>query len=222
MENRESEAPAKRLGRHFSENLSAVLAVAGQQRDNGAPGPITATWLQQETGVARSTLRALKSQTGDAVANPDLDTLDRIAHALGVPPAFLLMRPQDWVMLGNALDDIPEYLAGATKLQREGQLDSRSPIERVMRECKIHPDARPPGGGASAEVRVANARDEWRRRSCLKFNALMLRQVRRAKSRVALVAIAGAWVGRSTPHEPIDEHSPQPLQEGNNDVNDSR
>ncbi len=202
MERRFSENPPKPLGRYFSENLSAVLAVGGKQRDDGAPGPITATKLQLETGVARSTLRALKSQHDDTSANPDLETLDRIAEALGVPPAFLLMRPQDWQALGDALGDSFDYLAAAGKLQREGQLDVRSPVEKVLRECKVHPDDRPLGVGASPEVSRANARDEWRRRSCLKLDALMLRQVRVTNPRIALAAIAGAMVSRATPHDP--------------------
>ena len=196
----------KALGRHFSENLCSVLAVAGKQRDNGAPGPITATSLQRKTGVARSTLRALKSQCGETAANPDLDTLDRIAHALGVPPAFLLMRPQDWVTLANAIGSINDYLAAAVKLHGDGQLDFGSPIEKVLRECKVHPDARPMGVGSSPEVKRVTARDEWRRRACLKLNALMLRPVHAAQLRVALAAVAGALVSRGTPHDPnIDD-----------------
>ena len=206
MESRFSERPPKALGSYFSENLRAVLAVAGKQRDNGAPGPVTATRLQIETGVARSTLRALKSQDVDTTANPDLDTLDRIACALGVPPAFLLMRPQDWLALGSALGDVGDYLAAAGKLQRDGLLDAKSPVEKVLRECKMHPDARPMGVGASPEVSRANARDEWRRRRCLVLDALMLRQIRVANPRVALAAIASALVSRATPNDPKIEN----------------
>ncbi|MDF5852381.1 helix-turn-helix transcriptional regulator [Pseudomonas aeruginosa] len=139
------DGPPKALGQYFSDNLCAVLAVAGKPRDNGTAGPITATRIQRETGVARSTLRALKSQRGEVAANPDLDTLDRIADVLGVPPAFLLMRPQDWVALANAMGSINDYLAAAVKLHNDGQLDFGSPVEKVLRECKVHPDARPMG-----------------------------------------------------------------------------
>lgn len=206
MDSRSSESPPKPLGRFFSENLNAVLAVAGKQRDSGAPGPVTSTRLQAETGVARSTLRALKSLEDDSAANPDLDTLERIAEALGVPPAFLLMRPQDWLALGNALGDIGHYLPAAGKLQQDGLLEARSPVEKVLRESNMHPDRRPIAVGASPEVARANARDEWRRRHCLTLDALMLRQIRTPNPRVALAAIAGAMAVRATPNDPKIEN----------------
>ncbi|MGV8604471.1 helix-turn-helix domain-containing protein, partial [Pseudomonas aeruginosa] len=81
---------------YLSDNLIAVLTAAGKERENravGSPGPMTATKIHRKTGVARSTIRALKSQRGESAANTDLDRLDRIAAALGVPPAFLHMRP---------------------------------------------------------------------------------------------------------------------------------
>lgn len=196
--------PTKSLGQHFSENLSALLAVGGKQREDGRPGPVTASCMQRETGIARSTLRALKSPRDGMGSNPDLHTLTRIADVLGVPPAFLLMRPQDWLALGNAIGGSGDYLAAAMKLQSEEKLDLSNPVEKVLRECKVHPDVRPMGVGASPEVSRVNARDEWRRRSCLKLDALMLRQVRAAKPRAWLAAIAGALVSSGTPHAPLN------------------
>ena len=203
MEKESSDAQLNTLGHYFSENLRSLLAVGGKQRDNGSPGPITATQIQRETGVARSTLRALKSPRSKAAANPDLDTLDRIAGALGVPPAFLLMRPQDWLALGHAVNALGDYLVASTKLHRDGQMGFRSPVEKVLRECKVHPDTRPLGVGASPEIKRLNARDEWRRRHCLKLGVLMLRQIQSEEPHIALAAIAGAMVSQNTPHDPI-------------------
>ncbi|MGV8863219.1 MAG: XRE family transcriptional regulator [Pseudomonas sp.] len=197
-------APAKTLGQYFSENLSAVLAIGGKQREDGRPGPVTATCIHRETGIARSTLRALKSPPDHLDPNPDLHTLTRIADVLGVPPAFLLMRPQDWLALGQAIGGSRDYLDAAMKLQQEDKLGQSNPVEKVLRECKVHPDARPMGVGASPEVSRVNARDEWRRRSCLKLDALMLRQVRAAQPRALLAAIAGALVSSNTPHAPTN------------------
>lgn len=204
MSSQPTAAPAKTLGQHFSENLSAVLTIGGRQREDGRPGPITATCIQRETGIARSTLRALKSPRDHVDPNPDLHTLTRIADVLGVPPAFLLMRPQDWLALAQAIGASGDYLAAAAKLQSEDKLDLSNPVEKVLRECKIHPDARPMGVGASPEVSRVNARDEWRRRSCLKLDALMLRHVRATQPRALLAAIAGALVSSSTPHAPTN------------------
>ncbi|PKH84197.1 XRE family transcriptional regulator [Pseudomonas sp. Choline-02u-1] len=194
------------LSQWFSRNLSAVIAVAGAQRETQrdalAPRPLSAVKIQQQTGIARSTLRALKSPVHGSDANPDLSTIERLAEALGVPPAFLLMRPQDWALLASAIDNSGDYLAAAHKLEAEDRLQAVNPVEKVLRECKVHPDQRPSLLGASPEVARANARDEWRRRACLKLDALMLREISKSGPRKWLAAIAGAWVSQTTPHDP--------------------
>jgi len=194
------------LGQWFSRNLSSVLAVAGAQRetqhDADGPGPLSAVQIQQQTGIARSTLRALKSPAQGSDANPDLSTIERLAQALGVPPAFLLMRPQDWALLASAIGNSGDYLVAAHKLEADERLQEINPVEKVLRECKVHPDQRPSIVGASPEVARANARDEWRRRACLKLDALMLREISKSGPRKWLAAIAGAWVSQTTPHDP--------------------
>ncbi|MBA1210470.1 helix-turn-helix transcriptional regulator [Pseudomonas psychrotolerans] len=194
------------LGQWFSRNLCAVIAVAGAQRETqryaNTPGPLTAVQIQQQTGIARSTLRSLKSPGQGSDANPDLSTIERLADALGVPPAFLLMRPQDWALLASAIGNSGDYLAAAQKLEAEDRLQAVNPVEKVLRECKVHPDQRPKFVGASPEVARANARDEWRRRACLKLDALMLREISQSGPRKWLAAIAGAWVSQATPHDP--------------------
>lgn len=194
------------LGQWFSRNLSSVLAVAGALRETqhnaDGPGPLSAVQIQQQTGIARSTLRFLKSPVKGSDANPDLSTIERLAQALGVPPAFLLMRPQDWTLLASAIGSSGDYLAAAHKLEAEERLQEVNPVEKVLRECKVHPDQRPSIVGASPEVARANARDEWRRRACLKLDALMLREISKAGPRKWLAAIAGAWVSQTTPHDP--------------------
>lgn len=192
--------PSPTLGQCFSANLSAVLAVAGAPRDGDKPGPFPAARMQRETGIARSTLRALKAPGVDA--NPDLATISRLADALGVPPAFLLMRPQDWADLAAAVADSRDYLTAAEKLRREGKPSDINVVELVLRECKVHPDVHPRGASASPEVLRAKARDEWRRRACLKLDALMLGNASSVYLRPLLTAIAGALVTRSTPNDP--------------------
>ncbi|CAG9269844.1 hypothetical protein [Paraburkholderia caribensis] len=206
METAKSTTSSETLSQCFSENLSAMMAVGGKQRANGLPGPVSLESVQRSTRVARSTLRALKKQRADGThANPDLGTISRIAEGLGVPPAFLLMRPQDWAELAYAMGDLSVYLTAATQLQQEERLDAKNPIETVLRACKVHPDARPKGVGASPEVTRVNARDEWRRRSCLKFAALMLRHAKAGPVRAVLTAIGGAMVTRMTPHSPTND-----------------
>lgn len=194
-------APTPTLGRYLRDNLKAALAVGGKQRESGRPGPITATFIQRECGIARSTIRALKAE-GAAEPNPDLQTVEKLAEILDVPPAFLLMRPQDWIALADAIGSSQDFLAAAVKLQSEDKLHLGNPVEKVLRECKVHPDLRPLGIGASPEVQRALDRDEWRRRCCQRLDALMLRQVYQEQPRAWLAAIAGAMVTKRTPHSP--------------------
>ncbi|MFV3290431.1 XRE family transcriptional regulator [Pseudomonas sp. NY11955] len=196
-------APSLTLGHYFRDNLNAALFVGGKQRDSGRPGPITATYIQREKGIARSTVRALKAE-GEVEPNPDLQTIEKLAEILDVPPAFLLMRPQDWLALAEAIGSCQDFLAAAVKLQSEDKLHLGNPVEKVLRECKVHPDQRPFGIGASAEVDRAMARDEWRRRRCHRLDALMLRQVYQEQPRAWLAAIAGAMVSNKTPHSPTN------------------
>ncbi|KVE06281.1 XRE family transcriptional regulator [Burkholderia vietnamiensis] len=206
MEPKKPTNSADALDQCFSENLTAMLAVGGKQRASGLPGRVSSACVQRWTGIARSTLRALKrpSTGGRARANPDLATIGRLADALQVPPAFLLMRPQDWTVVALAVSEITDYLIAANKLGQEDRLAAKNPIEMVLRDCKMHPDLRPKGVGASPEVDRANARDEWRRRSCLKLDALMLRHPQVDPIRACLTAFASAMVNRTTPHSPCN------------------
>jgi transcriptional regulator with XRE-family HTH domain len=188
----------------FTANLAAVLKVGGKQRASGSPGPVSLNGVWKRTSVARSTLSALKSsRTDGSHANPDLSTICRIADDLGIPPAFLLMRPEDWATLAQAVSDAPDYITAASKVRTESQRHRAwSPLDLILREMKVHPDSRPKGVGASPEVDRANARDEWRRRSCHKLTALMLRRIEPGPIWEILAAIGGALVARTTPHTP--------------------
>ncbi len=77
---------------------------------------------------------------GGTEPNPDLHTVEKLAEILDVPPAFLLMRPQDWIALANAIGSSHDFLAAAVKLQNEDKLHLGNPVEKVLRKCKVHPD----------------------------------------------------------------------------------
>lgn len=218
MHKNSPDVPPKPLGLYFSENLKAALKDSGKKRPNGKPGPVTATWIQENTKVARSTLRALlpprsgvqtdlKPDALDRKVNPDLDTLDRLAAGLNLPPAFLLMRPQDWQTLGQAVEIIGEFFAAAGKLNDEGRLNHGNPVENVLRACKVYHDNPPIGGGNSLAANKgayerAGRRNEWRRRHSLLLNALMLSQIQTTSGRVGLAAVASALVSKDTPDDP--------------------
>lgn len=77
------------------EKLTAdtIAALAANVRTLMRVSAMTHEELQQSTGIARSTLRRIRESNS---RRSDLATLCRLASALGVSPALLLMRAQDW------------------------------------------------------------------------------------------------------------------------------
>ena len=74
----------------------------GSEAEDGRPIRMKQKELIGRAGVARSTLnKYLANDDSDFPVNPDLRTLCRLAEALNLPPAYLLMRPNDWRRLAQ-------------------------------------------------------------------------------------------------------------------------
>ncbi|MGF6766119.1 transcriptional regulator with XRE-family HTH domain [Paraburkholderia sp. GAS33] len=87
----------------FREALNRALRVS-DEADDSSPKRMTQVELVKRTGMARSTLAKYLADGADDEdpINPDLKMLCRLADALNVPPAFLLMREEDWKRLAHA------------------------------------------------------------------------------------------------------------------------
>lgn len=84
------------VSRGFADAVRRALAVASLD-EAGEIDALSQTELAARASIARSTLaKYLGTGPEDPAANPTLDVICRIADVLGVPPAFLLMRPKDW------------------------------------------------------------------------------------------------------------------------------
>lgn len=132
--------------------------------------------LHQRTGIARSTLRALVDGRHVAGPNPDLHTLVRLADALGIPVAFLLMRPDDWRTLVRAIRDMQSPLHVASMLVgRDSDVVPLDTPERVLQRCGMQPETVTHGLEAdrAAAAQVAE-RNESRRRGSQVLASLML------------------------------------------------
>lgn len=91
------------VSRCFVEALRRSMRVAAED-DDGALDALSQTQLAERAGMGRSTLaKYLGGRSDETPANPDLDIICRLAEAVGVPPAILLMRPQDWASLGSGM-----------------------------------------------------------------------------------------------------------------------
>jgi transcriptional regulator with XRE-family HTH domain len=87
--------------------------------EDGEPSKITQHGLANRSGVARSTIAkyVAYNASGDGEINPDLETICRLAHALNVPPALLLMRTDDWRRLALAAGTLAQALSDPKVLE---------------------------------------------------------------------------------------------------------
>lgn len=83
--------------------LFRAMQVAGKS-DGSYPSKLRQQTLAEQSGVARSTITKYLNAKGEAESNvnPDLKTLCRLADALNVSPAMLLLTPDDWSRLAQA------------------------------------------------------------------------------------------------------------------------
>ena len=97
--------------RALAENLTSALNVGGDALDDvgGRVRKLDKTTLHTQTKITRSTITKLAQGSASGgkgsqlQATPTLDTLCRLAWALKVPPAFLLMSNADWKRLARAI-----------------------------------------------------------------------------------------------------------------------
>lgn len=82
------------------------MQVTGEP-ENGYPSKLGQEALAERAGVARSTIAKYLSakDTHESMVNPDLETVCKLATALNIPPAFLLMTSSDWSKLAQAAAD---------------------------------------------------------------------------------------------------------------------
>ena len=102
------DAITKTMRRNFAQNLTAALDVAGEDFTGTTTAKLPHEALRKKTGIARSTISKLtRGVTKSGMeANPDLDTICRLAWALNIPPFFLLMTQEDWSKLASAFRTI--------------------------------------------------------------------------------------------------------------------
>lgn len=201
------DAPTRTPKQQLALGVTAALRVAGPGRA-GKPNKLRQVDVMRLTGMSRTTLRPLLDTTESSQRNPDLTTIHKLAQAIGVPLAFLLMRPEDWRVLIKAIGAIPDHQAAAQGLVTD-ELGSPALAEAVLKRCKVHPE-RPPIGAANdpQEIERLNARNEWRRRCSVVIAALAQPAARGdRKSLVDLTALAAALANEMTPYNPTPDNS---------------
>ncbi|WP_312800099.1 helix-turn-helix transcriptional regulator [Pseudomonas sp.] len=95
----------RKVQRGFGSNLLRAMQVADFSKE-GEPKKLTQERLAKASGVARSTISKYLAQQIDV--NPDMETICRLASALNVSPALLLMSDEDWLRLAHATSTVAE------------------------------------------------------------------------------------------------------------------
>lgn len=173
----------KKTRRALGENLLSVRQVAGTEQDEHVEG-LSTTALHEKTGIARSTIQKLiDGENNKGPSNPDLETLCRLAWALNVPPAFLLMTADDWKRLIEAINTMQGTVQQSpvlyeSVLKNIESNKSTAGLELVKR-LGTYPDAinwAPDVGTTESNIdewqRDIERRNEIKRRSILAMTAL--------------------------------------------------
>jgi transcriptional regulator with XRE-family HTH domain len=189
---------SQNIGLVLAINLTNVLSVAGSIGEDGKPKRIRPTDLQRATGIARSTLRPLLKDAGRE-ANPDLKTLCKIADEVGIPVGFLLIAPQQWATLMQAISDMPTMLAAADALETKRRIHEPLDAEKVLNHAGVHPIMPPRGeaqGGTSARLDDLKLKNAQTTRSAAIVAALLQSAAQTPEARKQLTALAASLANR--------------------------
>ncbi|MBK6851951.1 MAG: helix-turn-helix transcriptional regulator [Burkholderiales bacterium] len=167
--------------RSLRTNLDRILSVSHEGED--AVSKLTQVDLAKDTGIARSTVTKVLSTTEPSKSNPDLRTLCRLAAVLKVPPAFLLMSPDDWTRLASAISGLqfapgPEVSDQSLKHLGTDQVAQRA----VALAEKVQPREVPIGLMAEQPLKTQR---EWQ--------AEIEQRQRHARQSVRAMSVAPAW-----------------------------
>ncbi|MBF8668316.1 helix-turn-helix domain-containing protein [Pseudomonas putida] len=127
----------KKAQKGLSTNLLRAMQVAGS-REDGKPKKLSQQLLSDSSGVARSTIS--KYLTQESEANPDLETLCRLAASLNISPALLLMTEDDWLHLAHGLVTVAQTINNEQfdAMARElGQASQSNPLNRANAVLKM-------------------------------------------------------------------------------------
>lgn len=99
----------EQVRRRIAHAVDSVCEVAGGTDGRGNPSRISQAELAQRAAIPRATLYkylSCRKASAEVTGSPSLRDVVGIAHALNIPPAFLLFTDDDWARLDGALQTI--------------------------------------------------------------------------------------------------------------------
>jgi DNA-binding Xre family transcriptional regulator len=167
----------KKVVHALGANMLAVKDVAATGKDECVQ-PMSEMALHKKSGIARDVLSRLADGNGD---NTKLETICKLAHALNVPPAFLLMTSDDWRRLIRAINDMQNTVQTDSKLSEYVKAsinaDKATAGLKLARKLKMYPDNQeiPDDVDYQQSERIEqdlNRRNEIKRQSVLAMTAI--------------------------------------------------
>lgn len=202
-----AEAQLAQTAQAIARNLDALLAVCGDRTGMTAKKMSDAE-LNRITGLHRDRIKALREAHDEkGPTNCDLQTICRIAAAFAIPPALLLMTPNDWTDLLAAIEGLH---GGALDPRFDAQLREPGAVKaevglRIAFALGYRPERVPDqGSGVDLldEQQKVQHRNQAKARAILGCTAMTQSAVRYPRDLLTLSAI-GAYVGAS--RKPISQ-----------------
>lgn len=153
--------------------------------------------IARTTQMSRTTIRPLleTKKAGPDRRAPNLETVQKMADAIGIPVAFLLMTPSDWRALVAAVTAYSANYAAARQIVGDS-MGEVSMAVRVLEKNQVHPDIPPRGQQPSPEQRkTMDEQNEVRRRTTLSLGALSLMAAGGSSEKVAQMLALAASLG---------------------------
>lgn len=167
-------------------NLINALSAASKPEGGKRKAKLTDAAMHQRTGLARTTLRRLRSSSADGKMRvPQLETLFEVAKQIGIPLPFLLMSPHDWQIMGAAILDLRYYAETASKIVGSEATVPHDTAWKVLQSCL----------STSAEPVELS---EMRQRACLVLGSQMLPGARTSDAAKLLCALSAAIAHQSS------------------------
>lgn len=178
----------------LAHNVKAALRVAGPDQE-GEPSKMRPIDIARNTQMSRTTIRPLleTKKSGPDRRAPNLESVQKMADAIGIPVAFLLMTPSDWRALVAAVTAYSANYQAARQIVGDSMGEVSMAI-RVLEKGGVHPDKPPLGQQPSPEQRrTLQEQNEVRRRTTHSLGALSLMAAGGSSEKVSeMLAIAAS------------------------------
>ncbi len=108
-------------------NLTRALRVAGGISPSGKILHMSKGELAALSGLSKGAITELTSTVAAEDVKPKLETLCKLAYALNISPAFLLMTPRDWGLLLQAF--------GTLEMLRNPEGEKEKPLISILEDA---------------------------------------------------------------------------------------